>query len=79
MWTTAGFDCSGDDGELAGAARSVTGGAFKMIPLWVGDLMVPSEAMRASIHNVAAHAAHPHGILVMYVESIDVHGRLDSE
>jgi hypothetical protein len=41
---------------------------------WARDLVVPVEAVRAIIDDVATHAVHPHILLVMRAQSIDAQG-----
>jgi hypothetical protein len=69
-----GMEVFGDDGELVGTVKSVSGSTFELNRPWARDLVVPVEAVRAIIDDVATHAVHPHILLVMRAQSIDAQG-----
>lgn len=69
-----GMEVLGDDGEIVGTVKSVSGASFVLNRPWSRDLIVPVEAVRAIVDTSATHAVNAHVVLVMRAHSIDAQG-----
>ena len=69
-----GMEVLGDDGEIVGTVKSVSGDVFEVNRPWARDLTVPVSAIRAIMDASATSVYHPHVVLTMRAHSVDAQG-----